>query len=86
MSDGPDHLPGATRHEDAGCIRHSQPMREPHAKCVKISPATQMEYAFCLGFHQKGTVAPPLLGKMLNRVDSVDGSSKVRGLFAKNKT
>jgi prepilin-type N-terminal cleavage/methylation domain-containing protein len=38
-----------------------------------------------LGFCRNPALAPPLLGKESNRVDSVDGVGRVRGLFAKIK-
>jgi hypothetical protein len=60
-------------------------MREAHAKCVKISPRTQMQHAFSLGFLEKATLAPPLLSVEAIRVNSVDGIGRVRGLFAKTK-
>ena len=60
-------------------------MREAHAKCVKISPIAQSEYAFSLGFRRRQALAPALLNKNSNPVDSVDGIGRVRGLFAKTK-
>jgi hypothetical protein len=60
-------------------------MREPHAKCVKISRFTRAAYAISLGFCWKSGLAPSLLTRESNRVDSVDGSDKVRGLFAITK-
>jgi hypothetical protein len=58
-------------------------MREPHAKSVKISPFHRGEYAFSLGFLHILPVAPALLKKWSNPVDSVDGLNRVRDLFAK---
>lgn len=58
-------------------------MREAHAKCVKSSPPSDGVVVDSLGFWGKVALAPSLLSKMANRVDSVDGPSKVRGLFAK---
>jgi prepilin-type N-terminal cleavage/methylation domain-containing protein len=60
-------------------------MREAHAKCVKISPLTPLEHPNSLGFREKSALAPPLLSVKANRVDSVDGIGRVRGLFAKLK-
>ena len=60
-------------------------MREAHAKCVKTSPIMQGEHSYSLGFRRKRALALPLLSKDSNRVDSVDGIGRVRGLFAKTK-
>ena len=61
-------------------------MREAHAKCVKTSPIMQGEHSYSLGFRRKRALALPLLSKDSNRVDSVDGIGRVRGLFAKTKS
>jgi prepilin-type N-terminal cleavage/methylation domain-containing protein len=60
-------------------------MREPRAKCVRISRIAPIEYAISLGFPQKPVLAPALLRYLTKRVDSVDGLGKVRGLFAKKQ-
>ena len=46
---------------------------------------TRMAHAFSLDFCRKQPLAPALLRKGSDRVDSVDGIGKVRGLFAKTK-
>jgi hypothetical protein len=57
--------------------------RDFHAKRVIFTLQRQSHHANFLGNPQKALVAPPLLSTESYRVDSVNISRKVRGLFAK---
>src|SRR5439155_11588949 len=61
------------------------PMRDPHAKCVKISRALGVAPAVFFGFRPKTAVAPSLLKTVSNQVDSVNGWTRLRVLSAKTK-
>jgi hypothetical protein len=59
-------------------------MRELHAKGVRIPHIAGVAHAYSLGFWHIMPLASALLKKWTDRVDSVDGLVKVRGLFANN--
>ena len=61
----------------------NQWVREPHAKCVKIPRSTPVRTAKNLVFQPFFALALVVLKELRNRIDSVNGFTKVRGLLAK---